>query len=233
MAPQNSPSETQQNMLDFIWQYLRQHGMPPAYRDIEKGIGASSVSVVSYHVQRLETMGLLNRQKNVARSLRLTSDAIRLLGRISDAIHESAYLLELRIVGDIAAGVPVDPGNESYDPDDTIGVDVRLLPKNWDELYAVRVLGTSMIDALVNDGDVVVLYKTTEIRNGDMVAVWLPLREEMTLKHIYREGDMARLQPANRDYKALTVPGNQVDIQGKVILIQRLLRPSKGRLVGA
>ncbi len=233
MASQNGPSETQQKMLNFIWQYLRENGMPPAYRDIEKGIGASSTSVVSYHVKRLESMGLLNRQKYIARSLSLTSDAIRLLGKISDAIHESAYLLELRIVGDIAAGVPVDPGNESYDSDDTISVDVRLLPKNWDELYAVRVQGMSMIDALVNDGDIVVLHKTTEIRNGDMVAVWLPLRGEMTLKHIYREGDMARLQPANRNYKALTLPGDQVDIQGKVILIQRLLHPPKGRLVGA
>jgi repressor LexA len=78
-----------------------------------------------------------------------------------------------------------------------------------------------MIDALVNDGDIVILQKEHDVRNGDMVAVWLHLREEMTLKHIFIEGETTRLQPANPEHEPIFVPTDSVEVQGKVIMVQR------------
>jgi repressor LexA len=91
-------------------------------------------------------------------------------------------------------------------------------------LFALEVRGDSMIDAMVNDGDIVVMKRQPEWRNGDMVAIWLKDKEETTLKHIYREGGKVRLQPANPQMDPIIIDNPEtVDVQGKVVLVVRQL----------
>jgi len=224
MTSPELPSEKQKILLSFIWDYLRTYSRPPVYREMEKAIGANSTSVVSHHVGRLEKMGLLRRDDHVARGLSLTDEALALLGKLSDSIRQAANFVQIPIKGYIVASEPTIMGDESFetcDDDETIFVDAGQLPRRRDNLYAVRVRGRSMIDALVNDGDIVILQKVHDVRDGDMVAVWLHLRQEMTLKHIYREGEMTRLQPANPEHEPIFVPSATVEVQGKVVMIQR------------
>ncbi len=91
------------------------------------------------------------------------------------------------------------------------------------EVYALRVQGDSMIDALVDSGDLVILNYQKTANNGDMVAAWLTDREETTLKYFFLEGNQVRLQPANANYEPIIVPADTVEVQGKVIAIIRQL----------
>ena len=223
MTSPELPSEKQKVLLSFIWDYLRENNRPPAYREIEKAIGANSTSVVSHHVGRLEKMGLLSRDDNVARGLSLTDEALALLGKLSDSIRQAANVVQIKLVGDIVASEPVELGNggfATYD-DETVSVDAGRLPRRHDNLYALRVRGRSMIDALVNDGDIVIMQPVHDVYDGDMVAVWLHLRQEMTLKHIFIEGETTRLQPASPEHEPIFVPSATVEVQGKVVMIQR------------
>jgi repressor LexA len=90
-----------------------------------------------------------------------------------------------------------------------------------EDIFALRVKGTSMIDALINDGDVVVMEKTNTAQDGDMVAVWLKKEEEVTLKKFYREGDRVRLQPANETLPPIYTAASNVEVQGKVLSVFR------------
>ena len=101
-----------------------------------------------------------------------------------------------------------------------------MLPENdgTEQLYALRVFGDSMIDAMVNDGDIVVMKKVDQARNGEMVAVWLSDRDETTLKYFYLENGKVRLQPANPLMKPIIIEDPSiVEIQGKVVLVIRQL----------
>ncbi len=90
------------------------------------------------------------------------------------------------------------------------------------ELFALEVQGNSMIDAMVNDGDIVVMRPTQDAKNGDMVAVWLPDRSETTLKYFYKERDGFRLQPANPTYKPIMLKKDApLEIKGKVVMVIR------------
>jgi len=210
--------------LKYIWRYFQKNGRPPAFREIEGAIGVNTTSAVAYHVRILVRKGYLRRDRNVARGLSLTDKARDLLEEKIGAALETGGMVRLQISGDIVAGQPVQLGNGSfstYSEEDTIGVDANLLPSRSDDLYALRVHGESMIDALVNDGDIVILKKVHEAVDGEMVAAWLPLDDEMTLKHIYFEGQTIRLQPANPTLKPIYVPASNVEIHGKVIFVQR------------
>jgi repressor LexA len=126
------------------------------------------------------------------------------------------------ILGHIAAGQPITVFPESVETADTLDLAVDVVSRS-EGVYALRVQGDSMIDALVDSGDLVILNAQNTANNGDMVAAWLLDREETTLKYFFREGSMVRLQPANESYDPITVPANQVEIQGKVIAIVRRL----------
>jgi repressor LexA len=224
MTSPEQPSEKQKSILSFILDYLLAYNRPPAYREIGEEIGAKSTAVVSHHVRRLEKMGLLSREGSVARGLSLTDEAMAMLGKLSDSVREAANIVQIKLVGDIVASEPVELGNggfDNYDYDETVSIEAGRLPRRHDDLYAVRVRGLSMIDALVNDGDIVILQPVHDVYDGDMVAVWLDLRQEMTLKHIYREGETTRLQPANPEHEPILVPSATVAVQGRVVAVQR------------
>jgi repressor LexA len=125
------------------------------------------------------------------------------------------------IIGTIAAGQPIPvPTADNVDAGDTIDVAPELLG-NRENVYALRVKGTSMIDALVNDGDVVILEAVSDAKQGDMVAAWLEKEQEATLKKWFREGDRVRLQPANSTMDPIYTDASNVSVQGRVIAAVR------------
>jgi repressor LexA len=114
----------------------------------------------------------------------------------------------------------------SYIANEINGVDVArsLLPKNekGTQLFALKVEGNSMIDAMINDGDIVILKSTADAKNGDMVAIWLPNRDETTLKYFFKEKDQYRLQPANPTMKPIMINKTEpLEIKGKVVMVIR------------
>jgi repressor LexA len=109
-----------------------------------------------------------------------------------------------------------------FDAETTVSVAQSLLPSQTDELFALEVDGDSMIDAMVNDGDIVIMRKAAQARNGELVAVWLNDNEETTLKYFYLEDGRVRLQPANPTMKPIYVDDpSTVEIQGKVVMVVR------------
>ncbi|MGA9532568.1 MAG: transcriptional repressor LexA [Anaerolineales bacterium] len=210
-------SERQRKMLDFIVSFSEDSGYPPSIREIGKAVGISSTSVVNYNLNRLVEEGYLDRDQNVSRGIRLTDKLVRATSQLADVIR-------IPLVGRIFASEPVPlPGTDSpmFGTDEAIEISRDLL-SGEDGLYALEVKGDSMVDAMVNDGDIVVMKQAPEWRNGDMVAVWLKDREETTLKHIYREGSRVRLQPANPTMDPIMIENPEtLEVQGKVMMVLR------------
>jgi repressor LexA len=212
-------SERQRRMLEFIEKFSNQSGYPPSIREIGKAVGISSTSVVNYNLNRLVDEGYLDRDQNVSRGIRITEKLLKSVSKLSDVIR-------VRKVGRIFASEPVPlPSTDSpiFGTDEAIEI-TRDLLSTTEGLFALEVKGDSMIDAMINDGDVVVMKRAPEWHNGDMVAVWLKDKEETTLKHIYREGKKVRLQPANPTMGPIIIddPEN-LEVQGKVVLVVRQL----------
>jgi len=205
MTNSKSLSTKQQAILSFIRDFISRHDYPPSIRDIQDGCQISSTSVVDYNLKALERLGHIRRDREVSR-------AIELVGRVR--------MRTVPVVGQIAAGQPIPvPSAETWnaqDFEDAIEVTDQMT-KGKDNVFALRVKGTSMIDALVNDGDLVLMEPTSSWDDGDMVAVWLKDREETTLKKIYREGGRVRLQPANTAMEPIYVDAQDVEVQGKVL----------------
>ncbi|MFZ2489360.1 MAG: transcriptional repressor LexA [Anaerolineae bacterium] len=205
-------SERQQRMYDFIRSFAEENQYPPTIREIGEAVGISSTSVVNYNLNKLVEAGLIERNKEVSRGIRLHDAMARILpGR------------GIPLLGHIAAGQPITVFPESLESADTLDLAVDVVG-NTEDVFALRVQGDSMIDALVDSGDLVILNAQNSANNGDMVAAWLPEREETTLKYFFREGNKVRLQPANANYEPIIVPADQVEIHGKVIAIVRRLQ---------
>jgi repressor LexA len=219
MMAKGKLSDRQRRMLECIQHYSRDHGYPPSIREIGEVVGISSTSVVNYNLNRLVEEGYLDRHQNVSRGLRLTDKLSAAAGKLADVVR-------IPLVGRIFASEPVLlPSTDApvFGSDEGIEIARGLLPVE-DGLFALQVKGDSMIDAMVGDGDIVVMRRQPDWRNGDMVAVWLRSKEETTLKHIYKEGSRIRLQPANPTMKGFYVDDPaDVEVQGKVMLVVRQL----------
>ncbi len=211
-------TDRQRKILEFIEEFSDDNGYPPSIREIGSAVGISSTSVVNYNLNRLVEEGYLLRDQNVSRGLRLTEK----IGRAKEQLVES---FRIPLVGRIFASQPVPlPSTDSpmFGADEALEITRDLLPSGGEGLFALEVQGDSMIDAMVNDGDIVVMRHAPDWRNGDMVAVWLKGREETTLKHIYREGTRVRLQPANPMMEPIYVDSSEdLEVQGKVMLVVR------------
>jgi repressor LexA len=217
-------SNRQKKILEFIENFLGEHGYPPTIREIGEAVGIASTSVVNYNLNKLVEHGLIARAPKVSRGLWLSNQD----GEVQVGFAEMTNLVQVPLVGKIAASSPVAlPGEDFgyyYDTDDLIEVPQSMIGKfDRNELFALRVTGDSMIDAMVADGDVVILKRQNIARNGDMVAVWLTERGETTLKKYYLEGAKVRLQPANPTMDPIYVDTKQVNIQGRVLAILRTL----------
>ncbi len=137
-------------------------------------------------------------------------------------------MIRIPVLGRIIAGKPIPvPSSDLAYFDAESGVDIArsLLPRDVNELFALEVQGDSMIDALVNEGDIVVMKSASDAKNGEMVAVWLDDKDETTLKYFYRENNRVRLQPANPDMKPIYIDNpSHLRIMGKVVLVIRQVK---------
>jgi len=210
-----SLSERQNKILSFVKTFTLDNGYPPTIREIGEAVGISSTSVVNYNLDALQRASLIYRDRTVSRGIRLVEG----LGHLTGATD----LIRVPLLGRIAAGEPLRVFTDGFDSEqDTIELTRDLVPDE-EGVYALKVKGTSMIDALINDGDIVIMRHTEIANNGDMVAAWLKDREETTLKRFYLEGNRVRLQPENQTMEPIYVDPGQVDIKGRVIAVVRQL----------
>ncbi len=200
---------TRWRILEFIRNFVQEKGYAPTQGEIQKALGISSSSVVDYHLKALEEEGVITREPEVARGIQVSG-----IGKRARAVP---------LLGTIAAGQPIPvPTEETWHTiaQETVEVPAEMLPRQI-RAYALRVKGTSMIDAFVDDGDIVVLEATRTADDGEMVAAWLTERQEATLKKLYREPGRIRLQPANRSMAPIYADPDQIEVQGRVIGVLR------------
>ncbi len=215
--------ERHKKILNFIQDYQRKYKHPPSIREIGENCDISSTSVVNYYLDQLEKSGHIERDRKISRGLRVTG------------VNATADTLHVPILGPIAAGLPLpelQPGVSYLTDNEANAVEIArsLLPpkENGSDLYALEVKGDSMIDAMINDGDIVVMKPASDARNGEMVAVWLAKDNEATLKYFYKEKEGFRLQPANPTMKPIFIKKDEpLEIKGKVVIVIRKMAPVK------
>ena len=205
----------QRRVLKFLKEYLETNEYPPTLREIGRAIGVKSTSLISYYLDQLERRGYLVRQRSVSRGLRLVR---RDSPREPKARPE---ILSIPYLGHIVAGAPVPI--EPLSGDESVELSRALFGANTANLFALTIKGDSMIDALIHNGDMVILRHQERVENGEMAAVWLDEPGETTLKKVYYEGQQVRLQPANPSMGPIYVPADNVRVQGKVVMVIRQL----------
>ena len=212
----NRLSQRQQRILEFIQRFMDEHQYPPTVRDIQNDCEVSSTSVVDYNLHKLQAMGYLRREPEVSRGIELIGEGLK---------GSKRGIQRVPVMGSIAAGEPLQiPDAPSYASESVDTVDLPpFLTKDRQNLFALRVKGTSMIDALVADGDLVLIEPAKHADNGEMVAAWINSTEETTLKRFYIEGDMVRLQPENATMDPIMVPAKDVSVRGKVVGVVRTM----------
>jgi repressor LexA len=202
-------SDKRIRILKFIREFIGNRGYAPTIAEILRACGISSKSVVEYHLRVLEKEGRIKRDPEISRAIEITGMGKRALA--------------IPLLGEIAAGQPIPvPTEDTWQmvSQDTIEVPIGMVPAGV-HAYALKVKGNSMIDALIDDGDIVILESINTADNGDMVAVWLTERQEATLKKLYRERGRIRLQPANESMAPIYVDTDQLQVQGRVIAALR------------
>ncbi len=221
-------SDRHKKVLEILEHYQNEVGYPPSIREIGKEANISSTSVVNYYLNQLEEEGYIERDRKISRGVRLvktlSGEIVEAAQAVKSAIED---MINVPVIGRIVASEPVQvPASDFayYDPDSSVQIARNLISAGDSEsdLFALEVEGNSMIDAMVNDGDIVVMKRVQSVDNGEMVAVWLTDRDETTLKYFYKEADGVRLQPANPTMEAIYVDNPQaVQIQGKVVMVIR------------
>ena len=214
MTLQKKMPPRRRRILEFIQIFIEENGLPPTVRDIQKACEISSTSVVDYNLRLLDRDGYLNRRPDVARGIELLDDSGNPMNTVP----------RVQIVGRIAAGSPLPAfsaeGNSASQEFDTIEV-APDLSRRFGKLFGLEVQGQSMIDALIDDGDVVIVQPTQQAETGEMVVAWLKGEEEATLKKFYPEGSQVRLQPANSAMDPIYCSADNVEIRGKVVSVIR------------
>ncbi|GAB1422492.1 transcriptional repressor LexA [Anaerolineales bacterium] len=217
-------SERQKNILRFMKRYIEANGYPPSIREIGNATDINSTSVVNYNIQRLVEAGYLERDDRVSRGLRLVEE---IPGMESKIVRPSFQSYRVPMIGTIVASEPVSVPDDTgyyFDEEDVIEVPFSLLNGvDESEVFALKVRGNSMIDAMISEGDIVIMRRQDTARNGDMVAVWLLDRSETTLKRIYHEGAQVRLQPAHPAMDPIFVEASNCQIRGRVLSVLRQL----------
>jgi repressor LexA len=208
-------SDRQQRILEFLQAFIGENRFPPTIREIGEEVGISSTSVVKYNLDALERKGLIERNREISRG-------IRLLGNLAERVGD---VIQVPLLGRIAAGVPIPVPDSEFSPFGyENGIELtRDIVKDPNNTYALEVQGDSMIDALIHDGDIVLMRHQQKVENGELAAVWLRDREETTLKRFYLEGSRVRLQPANPTMGPMFFPADNVEVMGKVLCVIRQL----------
>ena len=203
----------QQEIWQFLVDYVGRHGYPPTVREIGATVGLASPSTVHAHLANLERAGYLKRDPTKPRALELLRDR-----PAGDGV-ETAEVHKLPLLGSIAAGAPL---LAEENVDDYLAVPEPL--SRGGEEFLLRIRGDSMIDAGILDGDIVVVRRAQDARNGEIVAALVGDDEsanEATVKRFFREGNRVRLQPENDALEPIYSP--YVQILGKVVGVFRSL----------
>jgi len=221
--------ERRQRILDCIARTVQERGYPPSVREIADAVGLASTSAVHHHLLALEKDGLIERGTHASRALRITARPAAMPEPIAEPMGEpldgtkitpfrmpvERETLTLPVMGEIAAGQPI----EAYeDAAETLAVPASMDARA--DSYVLRVRGKSMIDALIDDGDFVIVQPQATARDGDIVVALLE-DNGVTLKRYFREEDRIRLQPANAEMEPIYA--TDVQIQGKVVGVIRRL----------
>ncbi|HCC79291.1 MAG: repressor LexA [Chloroflexi bacterium GWB2_49_20] len=231
VRPRKGINERHQKILEYLSRRQDKQRYPPSIREIGIATGISSTSVVTYYLKQLEEMNLIERDHNVSRGVRLNVEAQKPAERASQAARNIATsineLLNVPVIGRIFASdpIPVPASDFNYfDAESNIQIARSLLPakEKTSELFALEVNGDSMIDAMVNNGDIVIMKKAQTAENGEMVAIWLKDEDKTTLKYFFKEPKGIRLQPANPTMQPIMVKNPaSLEIQGKVVMVIR------------
>lgn len=198
--------KTKQKVLQYLKDYISQHGYAPTLTEIAKHMGVNALSTVHEHLAFLEERGFIERAEGEERGLTLSN-------RLKTFATELARSISLPVVGAIAAGYPIE-AIESRDQH--LAVPEELV--RGKNAYVLKVKGDSMIESFIADGDYVVVEKTDFARDGDTVVALLD-DGTATLKKMFKKRNFIRLQPANRKYSPIDV--KSVVIQGKVLGVIR------------
>jgi repressor LexA len=204
-------SERRDHILQFIKEFNRENRYSPSIREIMRGCKISSPAVVQHHLKTLEREGFIAHVPEISRSITV--------------MENDDQRTRIPLLGHIAAGKPlpfIQPDSWSNNVLEMLEVPSRFIRTNR-RVYALKVKGLSMIDALIDDDDIVIMQEARTAENGEMVAVWLRKEKEVTLKKFYKEKGRIRLQPANREMKPYYADAENVEIQGKVIAVFRRL----------
>jgi repressor LexA len=195
-------TKRQREILDFLNEFIQQHGYAPSLEEIGRRFGLSSLATVHKHLTNLQEKGFIKRAWNRSRSVELVPT------------RGGGRALELPLLGYVAAGSPI----EAITTAESISVPEDLIGKR--DTYVLRVRGDSMIDEQIRDGDFVIVEDRKTAENGEMVIALLR-GSDVTLKKFYRENGEVRLQPANAAMRPLKVPADHVQIQGVVVGVMR------------
>lgn len=194
--------DTQEKILEFIKQEIREKGYPPSVREICEAVSLKSTSTVHGHLQRLEKKGLLHRDDMKPRAIEVLAGKER----------ETENIVSVPVIGEVAAGVPI-PAEQEF-------IEEMPLPESFvgsGEHFILNVRGTSMIDAGIHDGDMVVVRRQQTADNGEIVVAMID--GEATVKRFFRENGHFRLQPENETMEPIIV--DDVIILGKVTALLR------------
>src|SRR5438477_4175055 len=202
-------TQRQKEVLDYITRFLAKHGHEPSYAQIARYFGVSSKATIAKHISALEKRGLIKREHEPGRF----TLAVRFDESSPDAVCEVALL------GRIAAGAPIDAVGDI----EMICVPRFLLGRVRPErIYALRVKGDSMIDEHICDGDIALIERRNEARDGEIVVALID-SARAALKRHFRFGDDGELRPANAQLQPMLVPASRVEIQG---IFRGLMRPN-------
>lgn len=195
-------TKRQREILDYLQEFIQQHGYAPSLEEVGRRFGLSSLATVHKHLTNLEEKGCIRRLWNRSRSVELLS------------ARTGQRAVELPMLGFVAAGLPI----EAVTGSETIAVPEDLVGRR--DTYVLKVKGDSMIDEQIRDGDYVIVEDRKTAENGEMVIALLG-GSDVTLKKFYRENGRVRLQPANPAMQPMIYDAALVQLQGVVVGVMR------------
>ena len=195
-------TKRQREILDYLQEFIQQHGYAPSLEEIGERFSLSSLATVHKHLTNLQEKGLIKREWNRSRALELVPSQVKIKA------------VELPLMGRVAAGTPI----EAVQSTETIFVPEDMLGRR--ETYVLQVKGDSMIEEQIRDGDFVIVEDRKTADNGEMVIALIG-GADVTLKKFYRDNGRVRLQPANPTMQPLFVDPSNVQVQGVVVGVMR------------
>ncbi|MBJ56927.1 MAG: repressor LexA [Rickettsiales bacterium] len=208
-------TQKQLNLFNYLKKTLEKSNVSPSYEEMKLALGLNSKSGIHRLIKALEERGFIKRMHNKARAIQIINNEKE--NRTDNKLHVlKENKVRINIYGKIAAGTPIEAiqHSEGY-----LNIPDHMI-KNNNQHYALKVSGTSMIDAGILDGDLAILEKTSEVNNGDIVVALID-GQEATLKRIRRKTNSIALEPANKKFETRIFGLGRVEIQGKLVGIIR------------